>query len=210
LLPPGYSAVTDSRVNGWGPDVVSIEAPGSLPPAGLLVAETPPRARQVAHVESESAAYARRANRVAIRHELGRVVAVIEVVSPGNKDSTHALRAFRSKAIAFLEHGVSLVVVDLFPPTPRDPNGMHEAIWRELTDEPLEPRSPDKPLTVVSYDPGNGLTAYVNPVAVGDPLPDTPLFLAPGWYVNIPLEGTYAASWAETAKAIRDLVERPT
>ena len=28
--------------------------------------------------------------------------------------------------------------------------------------------------------------------------------------VNIPLEATYAASWAETPRMIRDLVESPT
>jgi len=31
-------------------------------------------------------------------------------------------------------------------------------------------------------------------VAVGDLLPDAPLFLAPGWQVNIPLETTYRTS----------------
>jgi hypothetical protein len=71
---------------------------------------------------------------------------------------------------------------------------------------PFEPRPADKPLMVASYDAGNGLTAYVDPVAVGDPWPDAPVFLAPGWYVNIPLEPTYMASWEVTPKAIRDLV----
>jgi len=43
-------------------------------------------------------------------------------------------------------------------------------------------------------------------VAVGDLLPDAPLFLAPGWYVNIPLEATYRTSWETTPKPIRNLV----
>ena len=72
---------------------------------------------------------------------------------------------------------------------------------------PSEARPADKPLTVASYDSAGDLTAYVDPVAVGDPLPDAPLFLAPGWYVNIPLETTYATSWEVTPKPIRDLVE---
>jgi hypothetical protein len=53
------------------------------------------------------------------------------------------------------------------------------------------------------------LTAYVDSVAVGDPLPDAPLFLGSGWYVNVPLEETYRASWNVTARPIRDLVEPP-
>jgi hypothetical protein len=44
-------------------------------------------------------------------------------------------------------------------------------------------------------------------VAVGNPLPDAPLFLAPGWYVNVPLEATYRASWDVTPRPIRDLLE---
>ena len=38
---------------------------------------------------------------------------------------------------------------------------------------------------------------------------EIPLFLAPGWYVNVPLEQTYAASWDVTPKPIRDLVAPP-
>ena len=134
-------------------------------------------------------------------------VAIIEVVSPGNKDSKHAIRSFTAKAVEFLRNGINLVVIDLFPPTPRDPDGIHQAIWDVLVGEPFEPRPSDKPLTVVGYDSGGELTAYVDPVAVGDLLPDVPLFLAPGWYVNIPLEQTYAASWEVTPKPIRELVE---
>jgi hypothetical protein len=209
LLPPGYTAFTDLRVNGWEPDVVAIQSSPSPRSGGIAVATAPPVAKQIARVETDSAAYARKANRIAIRHEFGNVVAIIEVVSPGNKDSAHAIRSFRAKAVEFLQTGVNLVVIDLFPPTPRDPNGIHEVIWRELTDEPFDPRPVDKPLTVASFDASDSLTAYVDPVAVGDRLPDAPLFLAAGWYINIPLEATYMASWAETPRLIRDLVEPP-
>lgn len=208
LLPEGYSAFTDMKVEGYEPDVVAIRSFGHTGPGGLAVAEAPPRVRQTARVESESAMYARKANRIVIREEFGAVVAIIEVVSPGNKDSVHAIRAFKSKAVEFLQRGVSLLVIDLFPPTPRDPEGIHALIWKELTDEPFAARPADKPLTVASYDAGGDVIAYVDPVAVGDALPDAPLFLAPGWYVNIPLETTYAASWEVTPKPVRDLVGR--
>ena len=67
-------------------------------------------------------------------------------------------------------------------------------------------RPADKPLTVVCYDAGDA-TSYLELVAVGDLLPEAPLFLAPGCYVNIPLEATYRTSWEATPKPIRDLVE---
>jgi hypothetical protein len=97
-------------------------------------------------------------------------------------------------------------VIDLHPPTARDPLGIHQLIWRELAAEPFEPPPAAKPLTVASYDAGGELIAYVDSVAVGDPLPDASLFLAPGWYVQIPLESTYAASWDVTPDPIRERV----
>jgi hypothetical protein len=213
ILPTGYFAMADQRVSGPEPDVVALEPRAPRQTQGgstsLAVADAPPRVRQVARVESESAAYARKANRIAIRHRLGRVVAMIEVVSPGNKDSKHAIRSFTAKAVEFLHHGIHLLIIDLFPPTPRDPDGIHQAIWDELVGEPFEARPVDKPLTAAAYDAGSELTVYVEPLAVGDRIPDMPLFLEPGIYVPTPLEATYAASWAVLPGVIRELVEPP-
>ena len=58
---------------------------------------------------------------VAIHHRRGEVVAVIEIVSPGNKSSQHAIRAFADKGGEMIWQGVNLLVVDLFPPGSRDP-----------------------------------------------------------------------------------------
>lgn len=206
VLPPGYYAMADQRVSGPEPDVIALQSGGGGPSGGLAIADAPPRSRQIARIESEHAAYARKANRIAIRHQLGPVVAIIEVISPGNKDSKHAIRSFRAKAVEFLRNGINLVLIDLFPPTPRDPDGIHQVIWDELSGSPFEARPANKPLTVAAYDAGENLTAYVDPVAVGDLLPDAPLFLAPGWYVNIPLEQTYMTSWGLTPPPIRELV----
>jgi hypothetical protein len=38
-------------------------------------------------------------------------------------------------------------------------------------------------------------TAYLEPLAVGDILPDMPLFLEPGLYVDVPIEATYGQAW---------------
>lgn len=38
-------------------------------------------------------------------------------------------------------------------------------------------------------------TAYFEPVAVGESLPDMPLFLTPDRYINVPLETTYQTAW---------------
>lgn len=149
--------------------------------------------------------YAEKANRVAIRHALGDVVAVIEIVSPGNKSNQNAIRTFREKSSDLIRQGVNLLIVDVFPPSPRDPQGIHKAIWDEFTDEPFELPA-DKPLTIVAYQASPEITAYVEPVAVGDALPDMPLFLDDDFYVNLPLEATYAATWNVLPKELKALL----
>jgi hypothetical protein len=209
VLPDGYFAMADQRVSGPEPGIVALRLRGPETTGGLVVAETPPRIKQAARVETEAASYARRANRIAIRHGLGRVVAMIEVVSPGNKDSKHAIASFVAKVVDFLRNGIHFLVVDPFPPGPRDPDGIAQAIWDELVGERLATRPADEPLTVAAFDAGEPLTAYVDSLAVGDPLPEAPLFLAPSWYVNVPLEETYRASWEVTPRPIRDLLGTP-
>lgn len=206
ILPPGYTAMADLKVGGAEPDVAALRFRGHPPTGGTSVVDTPPRSRQVTRAElTDDDVYARKANRIIIRHRRGQLVAAIEVVSPGNKNSKHGIGSFVCKMVDFLRNGINVVVIDPFPPGPRDPEGVHRLIWDEFVGTPAEPRPAGLPLTVVSYDAGE-FTAYLNPVAVGEPLPDAPLFLAPGWYVNIPLERTYMASWVETPPDIRDEV----
>lgn len=151
----------------------------------------------------------RRKSLVAVRHVTGdRVVAMIEIVSPGNKNTAHAFRSFVQKAGELLEQRVHLLLLDPFPPGPRDPNGIHAAIWDDIAGEPFE-LPPDKPLTMVAYEVEYDINAYVETIAVGDPLPDMPLFLAPARHILVPLEKTYQAAW-ETVPARWQRVIQPS
>jgi len=105
-----------------------------------------------------------------------------------------------------IQQNIHLLVVDLFPPGKRDPQGIHKAIWDEIEEEDFE-LPPDKPLTLASYDAGPPRVAYVEFVGVGDPQPDMPLFLEPETYVPAPLEASYAATWAAFPKALKGLLE---
>jgi hypothetical protein len=193
------------------PDVITLQRqpmPADAPRAsgGIAVADAPPQARFV--VSAEIDPYVGKANRIAIRHRLGRVVAVIEIVSPGNKSSRYALRSFIEKAYELLRQEISLLVVDLFPPSRRDPQGIHKAIWDELREAPFELPA-DKPLTVAAYSAAEPRTAYIEPVAVGDLLPELPIFLDSATYVPAPLEATYQATWAKCPEVVRELLEQP-
>ncbi len=142
-LPSGYFAMIERKAVTPEPDVIVVERnpPTSATWGGLSVERQPPKTRFV--MRADAGSYARKANRLTVRHPDGDVVAILEIVSPGNKDSRHALRAFTRKAVEFLQAGVHLLIVDLFPPGPRDPQGIHKAIWDRIRDEPAGGDLPD-------------------------------------------------------------------
>jgi hypothetical protein len=210
VLPAGYFALVEQRVAGPIADVLTLELPSSSTQGssgddvgGLAVATLPPKTDVMRRTDAE--VYAGRANRITIRHRHGKVVAVVEVVSPGNKSSQAAFRAFVEKSADLIHQGVHLLVIDLFPPGPRDPYGIHKAIWDEFEVEELS--LPDgRTRTLASYEAGTSRAAYVNFIAVGDALPDMPLFLRPGIYVPAPLETTYEATWQQFPRPLRGLL----
>jgi Protein of unknown function (DUF4058) len=208
-LPPGYFAMVEQKTGGPEPDVVTLELTPPAGPAsggGTAVVLQPPKTRFV--TRSAAGGYARKANRITVRHPDGEVTAIIEIVSPGNKDNRHALRAFARTAAEFLQAGVHLLIVDLFPPGPRDPQGVHKVIWDHIRDEPFT-LPPDKPLTLAAYAAGAETVAYVEPVAVGDPLPDMPSFLTADCYVACPLEATYETAWQQFPAPLKQPLESP-
>jgi Protein of unknown function (DUF4058) len=207
-LPPGFIALAEQVTGRPVPDAVTLEFRSPRGGAGgVATAPAPaPSARVIQRLERIN--YAKRADRVVIRHGRGRVVAIIEILSPGNKDSRHASRSFVEKAADILSQGIHLVVADLFPPTPRDPQGIHKAIWDEFGDEPFD-FLPDKPLTIASYIGGDLPTAYVESVGVGDRLPPIPLFLTEYDYEPCPLDATYDQAWAVFPAMLKETLEPP-
>jgi hypothetical protein len=208
-LPSGFSALIEQHAAGLVPDVLAVERrrPRRSRPSGGLATIPSTRMR----FEVQAAALVRRANRIAIRHRMGEVVCIIEIVSPGNKSTPSALRSFVAKTHELLEAGVNVLVVDPFPPGPRDPESVHKAIWDEFEEMPFEMPA-DEPLLLASYRAGDDLAellpvAFVEPFRVGAELPDMPAWLDPDSYVPVPLEASYQAAWAVCPADYRYLVE---
>ncbi len=203
LLPDDYYALAEQFASGFGPDVLTLQAigqdeqaidrPGAAPPQGTSLAA--PKLRPTA--ETDMAFYRRRQNVVAVRHVSGdTVVAMIEVVSPSNKAARNPFRAFVQEAADLIEAGVHLMLLDVLAPGRRDRDGIHAAVWESIAGETY--RLPaGKPLTFASYESGDLVRAYVIHAAIGDTLPDSPLFLEPGLSVSIPLNTTYGAAFAD-------------
>ena len=157
---------------------------------------------------AEAAPYVKMADRGAVRDKLRQIVAAIEIISPGNKASHVELRAFVERVSRLVRHGNALLVIDLFPPTDRDPFGIHKAIWDEFVKEDFELPT-EKRLLLAAYDPGLDVTAYVETIAVRDRLPAMPLFLKSGSFVTAPLEASYQATWADFPAPLKPLLESP-
>ena len=47
----------------------------------------------------------------------------------------------------------------------------------------------------------------MEPVAVGESMPDMPLFLIEGGHVDVPLEQTYAETWNKVPQQIQRIIE---
>ena len=207
VLPTDYFALPERNIRGPILDVLTLKLAAAGDTAegngGIAVAERMPRTRLTKRAEADS--YARKASRIAVRHRHGQVIAVIEIISPGNKGSQAEFRALVEKSADLIRQGVHLLVIDLFPPGKRDPQGIHKAIWDQFVEEDLSLPA-DKPLTLASYDVGPDHVAWVEFVAVGDELPDMPLFLRPEIYVPAPLEATYGAAWKEFPSALKGLL----
>jgi hypothetical protein len=220
LLPPSFYALPEQIAGGLGPDVLTLESkfpsngnhsgnglasPGIAKQAGVALATSPPKVRFTAAAEPDM--YAAKAKAIAIRHASDdRVVAVLEIVSPGNKSNRHGVRTFVEKAVEFLKAGIHLLIVDLFPPTPRDPRGLPAAVWTEIMDHQFSAPD-DKPLTAGAFSAGLVKRVFLEPFGAADPLPEMPLFLEPEQYVPLPLEITYQSAFEHVPQRWRAELE---
>ncbi|MFO0808951.1 MAG: DUF4058 family protein [Gemmataceae bacterium] len=128
-----------------------------------------------------------------------RLVAAVELVSPGNKDRPEVREAFVSKCHALLHEGVCVAVVD--PVTERSAN-----LYAELADRlgAAPPAVAGSPIYAVSC---RGVRAgrrwrvedWAYELVVGEPLPTLPLWLTDDQSVPLELEATYE----ETCRGLR-------
>ena len=216
LLPPDYYALPEQHTGGFGPDVLALQAErdddsddeaaeAASGQGGVVL--TAPKLRAVG--ETDMAFYRRKQNSIAVRHVTGdHIVAMVEIVSPGNKAGRKAMPAFVEKAAELLERQIHLLIIDLQPPGKRDPQGIHGEIWEEIAGQEYTAPA-DKPLTLAAYESGLSVRAYVVHLAVGDTLTEMPLFLAPAQAVSVPLEETYQAAYAAVPRRRRRVLKAP-
>jgi hypothetical protein len=184
LLPKGYYIMAEQL----GGDV---DAPDVLIHAG-----TPATRDSYAGVQRS----------LVIRHSNSdHIVAMIEVLSPGNKSSRHAIRSLLDKAVAALDGGIHLLLIDVHPPGPRDPQGIHGAVLNEIGTEEYV-LADGRSLTAVAYVGGPTVEAFVAHFVVGQPIPEMPLLLTRENYIRVPLEATYMAAWEDVPAQYQEIL----
>ncbi len=130
------------------------------------------------------------------------LVAVIEIVSPSNKDRPETRAQFIGKVAALLREGVCVSIVDVV-------SDRHTNFYAELLERigQLDPRVGADPSAMYAVtlrarrrrkNPAL-LDAWYFPMAVGEPLPTIPLCLSPNLQVMLPLEPSYS----ETCRLLR-------
>lgn len=130
-----------------------------------------------------------------------RLVAAIEFVSPGNKDRPEHRQAFVAKCLALLQQGICVSMVDIV-------TNRHFNLYSEMLGKlgQTDPKLSDPPANIYSVTcrtrpPGQShlFDSWAYRLAVGEPLPTLPIWLAEDHMLNFDLEASYEA----TCRALR-------
>jgi len=196
-----YYALAEQIVSGFGPDVLTLKLPGNEPEVPLprdssMSVMVAPQSKIA--IQSAPGWYTNRKKSVVVRHVSDhRVVAVLEIVSPGNKTSQWAISAFTSKIQSLLTSQIHVSFVDVFPPTARAPQGLHPIVWEDAGGDCFA-FDPAQPLLSAAYVAVE-YRAYLDPFAIGEPLPSLPVFLTPFEHITVDMETTYRVAFEAVA-----------
>jgi hypothetical protein len=122
-----------------------------------------------------------------------RVAAVIELLSPRNKDRDEARRGFAAKMVAYLRLGAGLLVLDVV--TNRTGNSHDDLVTVLRLPNESRLTSPTG-LSATAYQPlteaaTRRVRVWLEPLTVGNALPVMPLAVRGFGFVPIDLEATY-------------------
>lgn len=205
MLPAGYFAEPRVRLGvNFEIDVGASETRGLVGDSGGIA--TAPLVSPAPTFTSEADIAEFDEYEVQVFNDRQKLVAAIEIVSPGNKDCPEARKAFTGKVAALLRRGVCTSIVDVV--TERHFNLYSESLELfGLADTTLKLTQPGiYAATLRKRDasrPRPGRNAVIDtwffPLTVGQPLPAIPLWLADDLFRTLDLE----ASYEETCRTLR-------
>jgi hypothetical protein len=133
------------------------------------------------------------------RERDARVAAVVELLSPRNKDRADARRGFAAQLVAFLRLGIGVVAVDTVTSRTGNP---HADLVALLALPPECARTSDTGLSAVAYRPTasepGAVETWYETLALGADLPTMPLWVRGFGFVPVELEATYTEARARS------------
>lgn len=196
-LPPGYRAVIGSSplvaigATPVKPDVAVAQSGRQPPTAPARTAiRAPDFEVAVATLDEDTSVQVERD---------GRLVAVVELVSPRNKDRPAAREQYAARYLGYLRGGVHLLLVDVH----RRPHGfafpqrIAEGLGETLPVSPA-PSAATLRVGATAASGGRMLAVWQHALAVGAPLSGMPLPLTLDDAVMVELEATYARAAADS------------
>ncbi len=123
-----------------------------------------------------------------------KLVAAIELISPGNKDRTTERRAFATKCASYLYQGIRLIIVDIVTSWRAN---LHNEILRVMEAPDTSNLPSEVSLYAVAYRPlrrdgKEEIEMWRLPLTLNQSLPLLPLSLAVDLVIPIDFEATYA------------------
>jgi hypothetical protein len=197
VLPEGYYAIPEVPLGDQIEiDVAAWEQTSGSPPTNgslATVVWAPPRPPLSAQVDFTRV----HGVQVHVFQDVGgpQLRAAVELVSPANKDRPRSRLTFAAMCVGYLEHGVSVVIVDTVTTRQAD---LHAEFVRalEAPDLAWEAKSG---LAAVAYraiarDGTSYIETWPEPLGVGDALPTLPLWIGSDLCLPLPLGASYSAA----------------
>jgi hypothetical protein len=188
LLPLGYFAEANVQY-GIEIDVAAFEEAGAMPPVVNYTPSAPNTTLPTTFTEAVV--------EVGIFSRSGgpQLAGAVELVSPANKDRPETRQALVNKVATYIQAGVGVVLVDVVTERSAD---LHHELLARLGGTGTAPG----PLFASAYRPvtrdgASQLDVWLEPAALGHPLPTMPLWLRGGLCLPVELEATYERTCTE-------------
>ncbi|MCZ6681000.1 MAG: DUF4058 family protein [Candidatus Poribacteria bacterium] len=190
----GFEAIFEKKVNPIEADVVTIDSLADEANRQFFDQQFPPLQIPAPAVSFKNPIFPDDAKDLTIRTASGKIISIVELTSPGNKDARKKADAYALNAISYLQQGINYLVIDVLPPT-RFVDTFHNLIAALLEGKELTPPK-EQPFYMISYHvwivAGDvRIDVYPYWLRLGETLPRVPLFLIDELYIDVDLESTF-------------------
>jgi len=185
----GFEAIFEKKVSPLEADVVTIDSLEEGVRKQLIVPPLP-----ASPISFINPTFPDVAKDLTIRTPSGKIVSVIELTSPGNKDAQKKAVAYAINAVSYLQRGINYLVIDVLPST-NFVDTFHNLIADLLEGNRLTPPE-GKPFYIISYGvrivSGDvRIDGYPYWLKLGETLPRISLFLIDDLHIEVDLESTF-------------------